>query len=332
MSTYALDATFASLFSGIAGLDWGLHRRMRCTAMVEKNEHARTILSRHFPDTPLLEDVQHVNGSDLGNPTVLAGGFPCKQTSKGATTRTGLHGKDSGLFYEQIRLIDEARPEWVVIENPDGVLTSNGGRDWWHAQNSVGDLGYGYAWRLLDGGHLDTLQERPRLILVGHSSGDPARALEVLDDSFAGPEVPATVALPGSREGRSRAARDHGDGGREALTVWRKSANARAAIEAGGWETWVRSETANTLAGFDQGGPLRQKHLLPDNGGLRTLTLTEWERLCGFPDDWTAGIPDGQRFLALGNCVHTTLGEWIGSRLASVIARDHGMVRVAVPA
>jgi DNA (cytosine-5)-methyltransferase 1 len=320
-------ATFASLFSGIAGLDYGLHARMRCTAMVEKNEHARAVLRRHFPETPILEDVRNVNGTDLGDPTVLVGGFPCKQTSKGAVTRTGLHGKDSGLFYEQIRLIDEARPEWVIIENPDGALTSNGGRDWWHAQGSLGDLGYGYAWRLLDGGHLDTLQDRPRLIMVGHRSGDPTVAWSVLDDTEAGAHVPAASALPGHGPGRPAAAHDGGGPRREDVTVWRKSANARASIEEGGWETWVRSEVANTLACYDPGGPLRQKHLLVDDDRLRTLTLTEWERLSGFPDDWTVapGVPPTARFTMLGNCVHTKLGEWVAARLAAVMDARAGL-------
>jgi site-specific DNA-cytosine methylase len=105
------------------------------------------------------------------------------------------------------------------------------------------------------------------------------------------------------------------------VTVWRKSANARASIEEGGWETWVRSEVANTLACYDPGGPLRQKHLLVDDGRLRTLTLTEWERLSGFDDGWTdvPGVPPSARFTMLGNCVHAKLGEWVGARLAAVI-------------
>ena len=82
---------------------------------------------------------------------------------------------------------------------------------------------------------------------------------------------------------------------------------------------------ANTLTTFDAGGPARQTHLivLPD-GRVRTLTPREWERLSGFADGWTEGIPDGARFTALGNCVHAATGEWIAERVERVHRRIHG--------
>ena len=76
---------------------------------------------------------------------------------------------------------------------------------------------------------------------------------------------------------------------------------------------------ANTLTGFDGGGPDRQTHLIvhPD-GRVRTFTLTEWERLCGFDDGWTEGVPDSARFMALGNCVHRSMGDLVARRITSV--------------
>lgn len=72
------------------------------------------------------------------------------------------------------------------------------------------------------------------------------------------------------------------------------------------------------MTGFDSGGPLRQTHLLAQAGRLRTLTLTEWERLQGFDDDWTAGIPDSARYTALGNAMHVGMATWLGHRLKAV--------------
>ena len=72
---------------------------------------------------------------------------------------------------------------------------------------------------------------------------------------------------------------------------------------------------ANTLTGFDGGNALRQTHLIAQAGRLRTLTLTEWERLQGFDDGWTEGIPDNQRFKAIGNSMHVGMAEWLGHRL-----------------
>lgn len=68
----------------------------------------------------------------------------------------------------------------------------------------------------------------------------------------------------------------------------------------------------NTLTGYDAGGPTRQTHLIAQNGRLRTLTLTEWERLQMFPDNWTEGVPDSARSTAIGNSMHVGMATWLG--------------------
>lgn len=100
--------------------------------------------------------------------------------------------------------------------------------------------------------------------------------------------------------------------------IWRKSARPRAALSAGGYETWVPADFANTLTGFDGGLATRQTHLIAQHGRLRTLTPTEWERLQGFPDGWTATMPASQRWEALGNAIHTGTAAWLARRLDAV--------------
>jgi DNA (cytosine-5)-methyltransferase 1 len=52
--------------------------------------------------------------------------------------------------------------------------------------------------------------------------------------------------------------------------------------------------------------------------GVRRLTPRECERLQGFPDDWTAGQSDAQRYRQLGNAVAVPVVEWIGRRIVAV--------------
>lgn len=82
----------------------------------------------------------------------------------------------------------------------------------------------------------------------------------------------------------------------------------------------MESDFANTLTGFDGGLATRQTHLIAQHGGLRTLTLTEWERIAGFPDGWTSSMPDSERFSALGDSMHPLMAEWLGRRLVEVSA------------
>lgn len=75
---------------------------------------------------------------------------------------------------------------------------------------------------------------------------------------------------------------------------------------------------ANTLTGFDNGNALRQTHLIAQHGRVRTFSLTEWERLQGFPDGWTEGIPESARYTALGNAMHVGMADWLARRLLRV--------------
>jgi hypothetical protein len=82
----------------------------------------------------------------------------------------------------------------------------------------------------------------------------------------------------------------------------------------------VPATKANTLTNFDWGGPTRQTHLLLQHGRLRTLTITEWERLSGFPDGWTEapGMSESERGNTLGDCFMPNLAEWLGRRVIGV--------------
>lgn len=310
---------YASMFAGIGGFEAGFQRAgMTLTAQCEWDAHCRTVLARHYPETNTLGDITDVHGSQLGHPDVMAGGFPCQDTSIAAPHRAGLAGKRSGHFHEFTRLIgeyqrvvDDAAPRWVVIENPTGLLKSNDGRDMSTVVGSLEELGYGWAYRVVDARQHGSPQRRERVIVVGHRGGDPRPAWAVLGDPSASGETRGTRPV-------GRAPLGPVPTGSPGVTVWRKSARPRASLAKGGYETWVADGMANTLTGFDAGGATRQTHLIAQHGRVRTLTLTEWERLQGFPDGWTAGIPDSARYTALGNAMHVGTAAWLGARLVAV--------------
>jgi DNA (cytosine-5)-methyltransferase 1 len=71
------------------------------------------------------------------------------------------------------------RPRWIVWENVPGVLSSNGGRDFGSFLGALGQLGYGWAYRVLDAQWFGVAQRRRRVFVVGHL-GDWRRAAKVL--------------------------------------------------------------------------------------------------------------------------------------------------------
>lgn len=59
----------------------------------------------------------------------------------------------------------------------------------------------------------------------------------------------------------------------------------------------------------------RTSHVVQDlsSGRLRTLTPIECERLNGFPDDWTASMPDEMRYFCMGNALVVPMVTKIGN-------------------
>jgi DNA (cytosine-5)-methyltransferase 1 len=109
---------------------------------------------------------------------LVYGGFPCQDVSV-AGKRAGLRAERSGLWHEFRRVLSELRPRWVVVENVPGLLSSNSGRDFATILMGMEELGYGWAYRVLDARWFGVPQRRRRVFVVG-CLGDAARAAQVL--------------------------------------------------------------------------------------------------------------------------------------------------------
>jgi DNA (cytosine-5)-methyltransferase 1 len=170
--------TYGSLFSGIGGFDLAFRRAgMECPWQVEIDSKCQDILRRNLPGSEIYSDVRSVGKHNLKPVDLICGGFPCQDLSV-AGRREGLAGERSGLWFEFHRIIAELRPEWVVIENVPGLLSSNGGADFAVILQGLVECGYGVCWRVLDAQYFGVAQRRRRVFIVGHL-GD-GRAAEVL--------------------------------------------------------------------------------------------------------------------------------------------------------
>ena len=67
-----------------------------------------------------------------------------------------------------LSLADAKKPRWIVWENVPGVLSSNGGKDFGTFLGALGELGYGFAYRVLDAQHFGVAQRRRRVFVVGY--------------------------------------------------------------------------------------------------------------------------------------------------------------------
>jgi DNA-cytosine methyltransferase len=81
----------------------------------EIEEHAIKVTQHNYPETIQIGDVTQVKGSDLPKIDLLIGGSPCQSFSN-AGKGEGFDGK-SGLFWEFVRLLDECKPKYFLLEN-----------------------------------------------------------------------------------------------------------------------------------------------------------------------------------------------------------------------
>ena len=151
---------FGSLFSGVGGLDLGLERAgFECAWQAEKDKYCLKVLEEHFPDAERYDDVRSITRETAEPVDLICGGFPCQDVSV-AGKRNGLSGARSGLWFEFERIIREFKPKWVLIENVGGLLSSNSGEDFRTIIQTLDELGYGVAWRVLDSQYFGVPQRR----------------------------------------------------------------------------------------------------------------------------------------------------------------------------
>jgi len=110
------------LFSGIGGFSLGLEwAGMSTVAFCERDPYCTTILNKHWPDTPVHNDVRNLDGKEYAESIdLVAGGFPCQPFSVAGNRRGS--DDDRHLWPEMLRIIQEAKPRWVIGENVFGLI------------------------------------------------------------------------------------------------------------------------------------------------------------------------------------------------------------------
>ena len=166
--SYKMALRVGSLFSGIGGMELGLEKSgMQIIWQVEQDANCQNVLKKHWSNTNLYSDVKEVGNGNLKAVDLICGGFPCQDVST-AGKRAGLEGKRSGLWFEFKRIIDEMSPEWIVIENVPGLLSSNKGKDLELILSSLNNSVYYVDINILDTQNFGIPQRRRRLFILCH--------------------------------------------------------------------------------------------------------------------------------------------------------------------
>ena len=180
---------YLSVCSGIEAASVAWHDLgWQCVGVSEVEPFACAVLAHHYPTVRNYGDLTRYREWEIADGTVelLVGGTPCQSFSV-AGLRRGLDDPRGNLALTYLGMVDRFRPRYVLWENVPGVLSSNGGRDFGAFLGGLAQLGYGFAWRVLDaqfsrvdGYERAVPQRRRRVFVVGHFGGDARRAAQVL--------------------------------------------------------------------------------------------------------------------------------------------------------
>lgn len=332
---------FGSVCSGIEAASVAWHPMGWQTQFVsEIDPFASAVLAHRLPGVPNLGDMTRFQEWPDADLDVFVGGTPCQSFSV-AGLRKGLADPRGNLMLTYLAIAQRYRPRWLVWENVPGVLSSNGGRDFGTFLGGLAELGYGFAYRILDAQHFGVPQRRRRVFVVGYSGDWRAPAAVLFErHSLSGHPAPCRAAGEDTAPTLTGNAGRKGDydfpasGGLIYMATGQAnteimtdaaptlSCNHEAPIVAFGWQNSItQSMSADAVT------PTLDRRKIPAVAGgsmVRRITPREAERLQGFPDDWTL-VPyrgrmasDTPRYKACGNSMAVPVMHWIGARIQMV--------------
>ncbi len=282
---------------------------------VENDRAACATLRLNRPTLPVIEgDIRLTHGADFRGVDLLAGGVPCPPFSIAGKQSGAMDERD--LFPEALRLIREARPVAVLLENVPGFAARKFDAYRSALIERLSRQGYTVDWRILNASEFGVPQLRPRFLLV--ALRQPYAA------AFRWPDGQNRTATVGAAIGDLMAER-----GWPGAEEWRLRAQAIAPTLVGG----------SKKHGGPDLGPMRAKKqwetLGVDGWGLANeapgpeqptdytprLTLRMTARLQGFPDAWKFAGGKTAAYRQIGNALPPPVASAVG---ASILLALHG--------
>jgi len=159
---------YLSVCSGIeaATVAWH-HMGWKPVGFSEIEKFPSQVLAHHYPQVTNFGDMTKYKEWKLDDSIgLLVGGTPCQSFSV-AGLRKGLEDPRGNLALTYVGILDKFRPKWCIWENVPGVLSSGKGRDFGAFLGALAELGYGFAYRVLDAQNFGVAQRRRRVFVVG---------------------------------------------------------------------------------------------------------------------------------------------------------------------
>lgn len=317
---------YFSTFSGIGGMELGIcafDKEATCVGYSEIDPYAVKIYKSHFNHTN-YGDIKKIDETTLPNFDLLVGGFPCQSFSI-AGKRRGFDDIRGTLFFDIARILRKKQPQRLLLENVKGLLSHDGGITFKVILSTLAELGYDIQWQVLNSKNHRVPQNRERVYIIGHLRGTRRpKVFPFAENGGQTDELPRHVSNTLTRRYEQAQAVGTYIGESELHAQEIKQVNNPKHSNDRVYASEGIAPTLNTMQGGNRQPFIAQRARGKNKGGkkeivptltgksyqdnnhvnaIRRLTPTECERLQSFPDGWTEGISDSQRYKCLGNAV-----------------------------
>ena len=171
---------FIDLFAGIGGIRKGFelacHARglnTKCVFTSEIKPYAISVLKQNHPNEEIHGDITVISEKDIPDFDFLLAGFPCQAFSS-AGKRLGFEDTRGTLFFDVARIIKAKKPMGFILENVEGLVNHNKekpadkiGKTLQVILDTLNELGYKVAWKVLNAKEFGVPQERKRIYITG---------------------------------------------------------------------------------------------------------------------------------------------------------------------
>lgn len=308
---------YLSLFSGIGGFELAINRvypNAECLGYSEIDKFALKLYRHHYPNHKALGDIRNIDMNSLPKVDLIVGGFPCQDLSSAKANRKGLDGKQSGLFWVMVDILEHLKPRWFLFENVASMRIKD--RDTITQTLGVEPI-------MIDAA-LVSAQRRRRLYWCNWDVFQPDdRSIflpDILEDD---PEVKSMT------EGHRKWMGSESGIKRQKMSMVKIDPDKALPLMARTYANWGGTFITQRARGFNVGGNVSKdgkvptitssswehnNHLVKD-GEMRKLSPVECERLQCFPDNYTDILSHTQRYRTLGNAVNVSVVEHILNQL-----------------
>lgn len=352
-----------SLFSGAMGLDLGLEKAgLEIAVCQELDPHACQTVRFNNPNLKVLEgdlnkiptaDILAAAGLKRGQAFLVAGGPPCQSFST-AGHRESVADPRGSLFREFLRVVEEARPRFFLMENVKGLLSAAVKHRPIHLRN--GDLqpeellgtafqmiieefsriGYSFAYQILDAVNYGSPQFRERLVVIGSRDNEPLflpapthfqrhqdenlrwvtlhHAIKHIERS------PGPCATFSDDRAKLLEYVPQGGNWRSLPERLRKTAMGGAYEAGGGKMGFYRRLSYDEPSPTLVTSPVQKATMLCHPTATRPLSVKEYAAIQEFPEKWQFSGSLVDQYRQIGNAVPLKLGYSLGRTLQAIAA------------